>query len=287
MRIPYSPTLRLRRLAAELKQGRERSGLTVSQAGKALGWTASKISKIETTETRRITAGDLDKMMDLYKVHEPSKRQAMHALARDARERGWWSKYKEIFGSQALPDFEAEASVIKSFQALAIPGLLETREYAEAVFRGGRYTSPGEIERRVEARITRQEILTKVNPVHLRLVIDEAALRRTIGSPDVMADQLRYMLHMAELPNIDIQVLPFSAGSHAALVAPFSILEFPDHLAPPIAHVDAVTDSVFFEEPDEVSRYNATFGDIQGTALSTTQSAQFIAEVLKTLEEDA
>lgn len=286
MRIPYSPTLRLRRLAAELKQGREQTGLTVAQAGKTLGWTASKISKIETTETRRISAGDLDKMMDLYKIHEPSKRQAMHALARDAKERGWWSKYREIFGAQALPDFEAEALVIKSFQALAIPGLLETREYAEAVFRGGRYTSPRDIERRVEARLTRQEILTRINPVHLRLVMDEAALRRMIGGPQVMARQLRYLLHMAELPNVDVQVLPFSVGSHAALVAPFSILEFRDHLAAPIAHVDAVTDSVFFEEPAEVERYNATFGDIQGTALSTAQSARFITEVLESLEEE-
>lgn|SRR5699024_2056959 len=286
MRIPYSPTLRLRRLAAELKQGRERSGLTVAQAGKALGWTASKISKIETTETRRVTAADLDKMLDLYKVHEPSKRQAMHALARDAKERGWWSKYREIFGEQALPDFEVEASVIKSFQALTIPGLLETREYAEAVFQGGRYTNSKDVERRVEARMVRREILTRFNPVHLRVVMDEAALRRMIGGPQVMAEQLRYLLHMAELPNIDIQVLPFSVGSHAALVAPFSILEFQDHLAPPIAHVDAVIDSVFFEEPAEIERYEATFDDIQGTALSTVHSAHFIADVLKSLEEE-
>ncbi|WP_017570400.1 helix-turn-helix domain-containing protein [Nocardiopsis halotolerans] len=286
MRIPYSPTLRLRLLVSELKQGRERSKLTVSQAGKALGWTASKVSKIETTETRRITAGDLDKLMDLYKIDEPSKRLAMHALARDAKERGWWSKYREVFGEQALPDFEAEASVIRSFEGLVIPGLLQTPEYAEALFQGGRYTDAQDIAHRVDARVTRREILSRLNPVHLRVVMDEAALRRMIGNTSIMAEQIKHLLHMAKMPNIDVQVLPFSAGSHAALVAPFSILEFPEHLALPIVHVDTVTDSVFFEQPKDVARYSATFGDIQGTALSTTQSARFIADVLTSLESD-
>ncbi|WP_028648229.1 helix-turn-helix transcriptional regulator [Nocardiopsis sp. CNT312] len=286
MRIPYSPTLRLRRLTAELKQGRERSNLTVAQAGKALGWTASKISKIETTETRRITPGDLDKMLDLYKINDHAKREALHALAKDAKQRGWWSKYREVFGDEALPDFEAEASVIRCFEGLVIPGLLQTPAYAEALFQGGRYTGTEEVAKRVDARMNRREILSRFNPVHLRVVMDEAALQRIIGTRAIMAEQLRHLLYMAKLPNIDVQVLPFTAGSHAALVAPFSILDFPEHLAPSIVHVDTVTDSVFFEQPKDVARYSATFGDIQGTALSTTQSARFITDVLTSLESD-
>jgi hypothetical protein len=286
MRIPYSPTLRLRRLTAELRQGRERSNLTVTQAGKALGWTASKISKIETTETRRITPSDLDKMLDLYKIDDPAKREALHALAKDAKQRGWWSKYREVFGDEALPDFEAEASVIRCFEGLVIPGLLQTPAYAEALFQGGRYTGAEEVAKRVDARMNRREILSRFNPVHLRVVMDEAALRRRIGDTAIMAEQLKHLLYMAKMPNIDVQVLPFTAGSHAALVAPFSILEFPEHLAPPIVHVDTVTDSVFFEQPKDVERYSATFGDIQGTALSTTQSARFITDVLTSLESD-
>ncbi|MUL41387.1 helix-turn-helix domain-containing protein [Streptomonospora sp. PA3] len=284
MHHSHSPTLRLRRLATELKQGREQAKLNVTQAGQALGWTASKISKIETTETKRISSADLDKMMDLYKITDPDKRRAMHALARDAKERGWWSKYREVFGDQALPDFEAEASVIRCFEGLVIPGLLQTPEYAEALFQGGRYTGPEDIERRVQARIARREILTKFDPVRLRVVMDEAALRRMIGGPQIMAAQLRHLLYMAELPNVDIQVLPFDAGSHAALAAPFSILEFSDPINPPIVHVDTITDSVFFEQPGDVERYNATFGDIQGAAISTSQAARFIDDLAKTLE---
>jgi hypothetical protein len=286
MREPHSPTLRIRRLAAELKQGREKSELTVVQAGKALGWTSSKVSKIETTETRRITAGDLDKMMDLYKITDPAKREALQALAKDAKVRGWWSKYRDVFGAQALPDFEAEASVIRCFEGLVIPGLLQTPAYAQALFQGGRYTGAEDIEHRVNARMARREILSRFNPVHLRVVMDEAALRRMIGGPEIMAEQLRHLLYVAKLPNVDVQLLPFAAGSHSALVAPFSILEFPEHLAAPIVHVDTVTDSVFFEQPEEIERYSATFGDIQGTALSTTQSARFIADVLASLESD-
>ncbi|WP_046469849.1 helix-turn-helix domain-containing protein [Allosalinactinospora lopnorensis] len=284
MRSPHSPTLRLRRLATKLRQARESARLTTSQVGAELKWSSGKVSKMETTETKRISAADLDKLMDLYKVHDTAKREAMQALARDAKERGWWSKYREVFGAQALPDFEAEASAIRSFEGLVIPGLLQTPEYAEALFQGGRYTGPEDIERRVEARMARRNILTEFNPVRFRVVMDEAALHRMIGGPQVMAAQMRHLLYMAKLPNIDIQLLPFEAGSHAALVAPFSILEFPDRVNPPIVHVDTVTDSVFFEQPGDVERYSATFGDIQGTAISTAQTAKFISDLVKALE---
>lgn len=287
MSTAHSPTLRLRRLATKLRQARESAGYTTAQVGAELGWSPGKVSKMETTETKRIKAADLDRLLNLYKIEDPETREAMHALARDARERGWWAKYREIFGDQALPDFEAEASVIRSFEGLVVPGLLQTPEYARALFQGGRYTGPEDIERRVIARMARKEILTRFNnPVRLRVVMDEAALRRMIGGWEVMAAQLRHLLYMAELPNIDIQLLPFEAGSHAALVAPFSILEFPEYLNPPIVHVDTVTDSVFFEQPGDVERYSATFGDIQGTAMSTTQSAKFIADLARSLENE-
>src|SRR5699024_2979476 len=125
-------------------------------------------------EAKRINPGDLDKLMNLYEIEDSSKRQALHALAKDAKKRGWWSSYKDIFGEQALPDFEAETSVIRSFEGLVVPGLLQTPAYAEALFQGGRYTNAEDIAHRVEARMARREILTRFNPVHLRVVMDEA-----------------------------------------------------------------------------------------------------------------
>lgn len=284
MHHPHSPTLRRRRLSAELKRARSDAKLTSSQVVKALGWAAGKLSQVENAEIQKVKAEDLDKMLDLYKITDPTHREALHELAKDAKVRGWWSKYKEVFGPQSLPDFEAEASAIRTFEGMVIPGLLQTPDYARAVFQGGRYTGAEEIERRVKARMGRRDILTRFKPASLRIVLDEAALHRAVGSPEVMSEQLSHLLHMAKLPNIDLQVLPFGAGAHAALTVPFSILDFPDPLDAPIVFVDTASGGLFLEESDEVEAHSVTFGDVQGSAMSAAQSARVIAQVLETLE---
>ncbi|WP_433700919.1 helix-turn-helix domain-containing protein [Nocardiopsis sp. CA-288880] len=286
MQRSHSPTLRRRRLSAELKRAREEANITSTNAARLLGWAAGKLSMIENAEIQKVKADDLNKMLDLYQVTDSDKREALHALARDAKVRGWWSKYREVFGPQSLPDFEAEASTIRTFESSVIPGLLQTPEYAHAVFQGGRYTGTEEIERRTQARMARREILTRFNPTKLRVVLDEAALRRFMGSPDVMVEQMRHLLHMAKLPNIDLQVLLFSTGAHNALIAPFSILEFPEPLDLPIVFIETATGGLFLEEADEVEQHTVTFSDAQGSAMSTAQSAKFIADVLKSLESD-
>lgn len=275
-----SPTLRLRRLATMLRQAREASGYTATQVGNKFKWSSGKVSKMETTETKRIKADDLDKLMDLYEINDPDRRSAMHALARDARQRGWWSKYKEVFTERALPDFEAEASLIQIFQTQLIPGLLQTPDYAESLLKGGRFTSPEIIEQKVEARMARREILVRRTPSRLRTIIDEVALRRAIGGPVVLKEQLSYLHYMAQLPNIDVQVLPADTGSHAGPCAPFTILSFPDPLDLPIVYIDTASNGLFLEEPDEVEAHSATFGDVQGSAMSTARSADLIITVL-------
>ncbi|WP_150241177.1 helix-turn-helix domain-containing protein [Nocardiopsis quinghaiensis] len=284
MQRPHSPTLRRRRLSAELKRARADAKLTSTQAIKALGWAAGKLSQIENAETQKVKPDDLDKMLELYKISDPAKREALHALAQDAKVRGWWSKYREVFGPQSLPDFEAEASAIRTFEGLVIPGLLQTPDYARAVFQGGRYTSTEESERRVKARMGRRDILTQFKPASLRVVLDEAALHRVVGSAEVMAEQLRHLLHMAKLPNIDLQVVPFGSGAHAAFVAPFSILDFPDPLDASIVFVDTASGGLFLEESDEVEAHSVTFGDVQGSAMSAARSAGVITKVLEALE---
>ncbi|MGQ4268822.1 helix-turn-helix domain-containing protein [Nocardiopsis changdeensis] len=286
MATPHSPTLRRRRLSAELKRARSESGLTTTQVVKSLKWAAGKLSQIENAETQTVKPDDLDKLMDLYQVTSSDKREALHALAKDAKVRGWWSKYREVFGPQSLPDFESEASTIRTFESSVIPGLLQTPQYAKAVFEGGRYTSSEEVERRAQARMERREILIRFNPTKLRVVLDEAALRRVIGSHEIMAEQMHHMLHMAKLPNVDLQVLPFAAGAHNALIAPFSILEFPEPLDLPIVFIETATGGLFLEEADEVDQHSVTFSDAQGSALSTAQSARFIADIAKSLESE-
>ncbi|MFJ6018631.1 helix-turn-helix domain-containing protein [Nocardiopsis alba] len=286
MQRPHSPTLRRRRLSAELKRARSETKLTSTQAAKALGWAAGKLSQVENAETQKVKADDLDKMMDLYKIHDPARREALHELAKDAKVRGWWSKYREVFGPESLPDFEAEASTIRTFESSVIPGLLQTPDYARAVFQGGRYTGAEEIERRTQARMARREILTRFSPTRLRIVLDEAALHRTIGSSEIMAEQMRYLLYMAELPNVDLQVLPFSVGAHNALIAPFSILEFPEPLDLPLVFIETATGGLFLEEAEEVEQHSVTFSDSQGSAMSTARSARFITDILKSIESE-
>lgn len=286
MQRPHSPTLRRRRLSAELKRARNEANLTTTQVVKSLKWAAGKLSKIETAETQTVKADDLDRMLDLYQVTDPDRREALHALARDAKVRGWWSKYKEVFGPQSLPDFEAEASAIRTFESSVVPGLLQVPEYTAALLQGGRYTEASEIERRTRARMERRQILTQINPARFRVVLDEAALRRMIGGPAIMAAQLHHLLHMAKLPNVDVQLLPFASGSHAALAGSFTILDFPDPRDLPVLFIETATDGIFLEEAEEVELHTVTFSDAQGSAMSTAHSARFIADVLKSLESE-
>src|SRR5699024_7609715 len=283
MQRPHSPTLRRRRLSAELKRAREEAKITSTSAAKSLGWAAGKLSMIENAETQKVKSDDLDKMLDLYQVTDPGKREALHALAKDAKVRGWWSKYKEVFGPQSLPDFEAEASAIRTFESSVIPGLLQVPEYTTALLQGGRYTETDEIERRTQARMERRQVLTQIDPARFRVVLDEAALRRVIGGSTIMTTQLRHLLHMAKLPNVDVQLLPFTAGSHAALAGSFTILDFPDPRDLPVLFIETATDGIFLEEAEEVDLHSVTFSDAQGSAMSTTDSARFIADTLNSL----
>ena len=279
--IPYSPSVRRRRLGAQLRRLRDDAGFTLASAAERLGMPRAKLGKLETSELKTVKAADLDAMLALYGVEEPQAREELHQLARDAKIRGWWWKYRDLFGPEPLPDFEAEASVIRTYEPQVIPGLLQTPEYAEAVFRGGRYTSPEQIARQVEARMERREILNRFeSPARLSAVVDEAALRRPMGSAEVMRAQFDYMLRIGQLPNVDIHVLPFSAGAHAALGGGFVILDFPEPLDPTIVYVDTVGSGLFEESPDEVGQYEAVFGDVTAAALTTVASAEFI-EALK------
>lgn len=284
MQDPRSPSLRLRRLSAELRRSRQEANFTASQVAKEVGWTHPKVTKMETGVSKRIKPDDLDKLMDLYGITDPERRDSMQALAKDARLRGWWSKYKDVFKNESLPDFEAEASLLRTYQSQVIPGLLQTPAYTEAIFRGGRDTDPHEIERRVEARMARREILTRFDPVRLRAVVDESAFQRPVGGPKVLISQLKYLLHMAQMPHVDIQMLPINKGAHSGLTAPFTILDFPNPLDTPIVCVETLVDALYLEEAHEIDLYSATFEDIQASAISAADTTEYVTNHIKTLE---
>lgn len=286
MRSPtYSPTVRRRRLGMQLRRMREEVGLTGAEASERAAMSRAALGKIETAETRRVPARQIDALVVAYGIPD-DQAEALHQLARDAGERGWWWKFRDVFGHDSLPDFEAEAAVIETYEIATVPGLLQIPEYAEAIFRSGPVTTGDKIDRQVEARMRRREILHRHDdPPRLWAVIDEAALRRPIGGPEVMRAQLDYLLRVGQYPNIDLQVLPFSAGAHPALGIAFTILAFRERLDPDVVYTDTLGAGQFEEDPAEVDRYAATCRHLQAAALSTVMSARFIERIRHESEE--
>ncbi|WP_424528163.1 helix-turn-helix domain-containing protein [Sphaerisporangium viridialbum] len=273
-----SPTVKRRQLSATLRQLREESGLTSTEAAKRLEWTPSKLTRIERNEWKLPNVHDIRLLLDLYGVTDQQRREALVALARESRQRGWWADYKDVFRSN-LPAFEAGASVIRTYEVVLIPGLLQTPDYTAAIFRGGQVLDSAVVNRHVEARRARQKILSREDPPSLLALIDEAALLKAVGGPDVMRGQLRHLVEMASRSNVTIQVIPNAVGAHSALTGgPFVILDFPGD--PSLVYMATATDSLWLERPEEYQRYSLIFTHVSASALSPEESTQHIAAMV-------
>jgi hypothetical protein len=176
-------------------------------------------------------------------------------------------------------ELEAEATTIHSFSALVLHGLLQTEEYARQVISAGIVLPPGEIKRRVEIRMRRQHRLTEEAPLEFRVVIDEAAIRRQIGSPDVMREQLKHLLDLTGKTNIKLQILPFSEGAHPATFGPFILLKFP-YPGSDVAYFELMDGGVYMEDEVDVHRHTLAFDELRRRALSLEDSVTFIRKVI-------
>lgn len=271
-----SPTVRRRRLAAELRRLRDQAQLTIEDVAEKLDCSSSKISRIE-TEHVGVSPKDARELLELYGVAE-DQLEALVQLAREARKKGWWHSYNEVF-TGAFVGLEAEAASLRAYQALLIPGLLQTEDYMRAVIRAARPdATTAQIEKRVKARLARQQLLTEADPPRYWAVIDEAVLCRSVGGAQVMADQLRWLLTKAALPHVTIQVLPFSAGAHAGMEGPFLILGFPEQTDTDVVYVDNTTAGIYLEEPAEILRYTLMFDHLRAAALSPDNTLTRISE---------
>ncbi len=281
-----SPTVKRRRLGIELRQLREAAGVSIEEAAKHLDVSYSTVSRIETGRVR-VRVRDLRDLLDLYGVADERKREALFTLAREAREKGWWHSYSDVLSTPhaVYIGLEAEAAAIRTYQTQLIPGLLQTEEYARAIVRGGRrWTTHDEIEKFVQARMSRQKLLTRADPLEFWAILDEAALRRHVGGAKVMRDQLQRLLEAAEQPNITIQVLPFTTGTHAAMTAgSFVILEFPEQSDPEVVYLENPLNSFYLEREHEIRWYTLTFDHLRASALSSDESVALIREVAKDL----
>ena len=277
--------MRARQLAAELRRLRDAATLTGEEAAARLGWSPSKISRIETGQTAASPA-DLRRLLDLYDV-TGTARERLEVLGQSAGQRGWWDAYADTLGPEytALIALEAEAESVRWYSPMLVPGLLQTEAYAREVVRSGLLIAPpGEIERRVQVKMTRQRALTKDGPPQLSVVLDEAAVLRQVGSPEVVREQLAHLITMAGRPNIMIQVLPLAVGAHPATTGEFTILGFPELVAPDVVYLENMTSDLYVEREGEVYRYTLAFDRLRALALGPDESAALITAHADTIK---
>jgi len=232
------------------------------------------VSRIETGHNSA-TPRDVADMLDIYRV-SPREAEELVQIAREARQKGWWHPYSAVLVG-AYVGLEAAARGIRAYEQLLIPGLLQSEEYALALIRNARSSdTPRDIDRRVHVRLARQSLLTQEDPIYLWAVIDEAALTRPVGGEAVMREQLRHLVEAQALPNVTLQVLPFTAGAHAAMDGAFAILDFPDPVDPDVVYVENATGGLFLEKEEELRKYHSIFDDIRSIALSPDESTKLI-----------
>jgi transcriptional regulator with XRE-family HTH domain len=274
-----TPTVRLRRLAAELRQLRKASELTQDDVAERTGINAATLYRIERARVRPQTR-TLRTLLDLYGV--PREQQGeLVGLLREARQRGWLHAYQSLLPEHytTLIGFEGEAQTIWNYESLFVPGLLQTEDYARAVIGAGLPNgSREEVGRRVDARMKRQEVLQGDHPVNLWAIVDEAALRREVGGPDVMRAQLRHLAEVPEAyPHVTLQVIPFKAGAHAGMPGSFVLLRFPEAEVPDVVYIDSMAGDLFLEDESAVSRYTLVFDHLRAVAASPDVSKSLIA----------
>ncbi|MEU4773535.1 helix-turn-helix transcriptional regulator [Micromonospora sp. NPDC023644] len=251
------PTVLRMLLGAQLRRLRESSGVTREGAGWEIRASESKISRMELGRVG-FKERDVADLLTLYGVTAPAEREALLKLARDANSPGWWHRYGDVLPNwfQSYLGLEAAAALIRSYEVQFVPGLLQTREYARAVvLLGHGRAAPAEIERRVALRMQRQRLLHRENPPQLWAVVDEAALRRPIGGPRVMREQVAALIEATKSPNIRLQVIPFAAGGHAAAGGAFTILRFGDRELPDIVYIEQLTSALYLDKRDDLDYY--------------------------------
>ncbi|MFC9973320.1 helix-turn-helix domain-containing protein [Spirillospora sp. NPDC127200] len=277
--MPYVPTIRGRRLARELRRLRESLSLRGEDAATRLGWDQAKISRIENAKIR-VTVGEVMELCEAYEI-SGNERAALIQLAREARISGWWETYRSDImpGFTDYLAFEAEANRYHSYQVQLIPGLLQTEDYARTILQHNPTPrSPEELERILKVRMARQSRLTSIDrSLQVWQIMEEAALRRIVGSPALMHTQLDHLLKAGQLPNVSLQVVPYRAGAHVALDGQFTLLGFDDY--PDVLYVEHFGGCQYMEKPEETMRATVAFEHLRATALNVVDSAALIQQV--------
>lgn len=276
-----NPTVRRRRLGQELRRLRELKGMTAEEVAERLLVSQSKISRLENGR-RSISQRDVRDLCGVYEVEDHRIVDSLMQMAKDSRQQGWWHSFGDIPYSVYI-GLETDAASLRVYDPQVVPGLLQTRQYAEALIAGALpETAAADIEKRVQVRVRRQERISAAeNPLRLWTVLDEAALRRVVGNGSVMRDQLEHLVEQSQLPHVTVQVIPFEMGAHPGLNGQYAILEFPDAADSSVVYIEGVTSDLYLEKANDVQKYSVMYEHLRAQALNVEQSRQFIADIAK------
>ncbi|PWI41691.1 helix-turn-helix transcriptional regulator [Streptomyces sp. ICBB 8177] len=269
-------------LGTQLRKLRMRNGITREQAGEAIRGSHAKISRLELGRVG-CKERDVSDLLTLYEVHDADERAQYLELARQAGMPGWWQQYGDVLEQwfETLIGLEEAASLIRTYEVQFVPGLLQTEDYARAVTRlGYRHASQREIERRVELRMKRQQLLQAPDAPRLWAVVDEAALRRPLGGREVMRGQLEHLLRITELPNVTVQVAPFDIGGLAAAGGPITILRFQEPDLPDVVYLEQLTSALYLDKLDDVDNYMSVMDRLSAEAEQPKDTAEFLKRLL-------
>jgi transcriptional regulator with XRE-family HTH domain len=276
-----NPTVRRRRLGQELRRLRELKGMTAEEVAERLLVSQSKISRLENGR-RSISQRDVRDLCGVYEVEDQRIVESLMQMAKDSRQQGWWHAFGDIPYSVYI-GLETDAESLRVYEPQIITGLLQTRAYAEAIVQGGSpESSDQENDKRVEVRLRRQgRITADKDPLRLWVVLDEASLRRVVGSGQVMREQLEHVMELSQLPHITVQVLPFEVGAHSGINGQYSILEFADAADSSVVYIEGVTSDLYLEKPHDVQKYTVMYEHLRAQSLNVEQSRQLVERVAK------
>ncbi|MER6719455.1 MULTISPECIES: helix-turn-helix domain-containing protein [Streptomyces] len=276
-----NPTVRRRRLGQELRRLREIKGMTAEEVAERLLVSQSKISRLENGR-RSISQRDVRDLCGVYEVEDHRVVDSLMQMAKDSRQQGWWHAFGDIPYSVYI-GLETDAESLRVYEPQIVPGLLQTRGYAEAVISGALPEAPpSDIEKRVSVRARRQDrVNAPEHPLRLWAVIDEAALRRRVGGKQVMVEQLEHLIEQSELPHVTVQVLPFDMGAHPGINGQYAILEFPDAADSSVVYIEGVTSDLYLEKAHDVQRYSVMYEHLRAQALNADQTREFISDIAK------
>jgi transcriptional regulator with XRE-family HTH domain len=274
-----------RKLGIELRRLRESVKMTADEAAEQLELSASTISRSETGKVN-VHPRDVDAMLRIYGLTDERKREALLALARKSRERGWWHAYRNVLAPDVVSHISIEdgANQIRAFQTMLVPGLLQTEDYSRAVAAiFPRPEPPDVVDQQVEIRQRRQEILRRHDEVPLHVILDESALRRPIGGDAVMQKQLLHLLELTETLNVSLQIAAYQIGAYAGLGGPFTLFGFAEPMDLNIVHVENQRSFFLIEDEDDIRHYEIVFQRVQKAALPVADSLALVKRIAEGL----